>query len=340
MRKISAFGAAAALGLGMLAMAAPPTGAADVTPGPGPTVETFSQSGTWTVPEGVRCVTFTAVGAQGGTGGSLPLFGADAAAVAPVSPGGTGGLGGEVVATFVVTPGASVDLGVGVRGADGVSVTATAGPTASAYGPHAFSEGGAGGALGGGAGGEGEGASGGGGGGASTVSLAGAVVMVAAGGGGGGAGYDETHPGQPGGDDEQDGTDGLPADEFDAAIAGGGATTIAGGAAGTNTDGLDPGIDPTAGTLTNGGTGGTDGDGGGGGGGGLYGGGGGGGGWASGGSGGGGGSNLVPAGGSVAHGVLGSSFGDGLISAAYTPGDLSCGATAPAAVVTGPRFTG
>ena len=90
MRKLSAFGAAAALGLGMLAMAVPPTGAADVTPGPGPTVETFSQSGTWTVPEGVGCVTFAVVGAQGGTGGAYELAAA-APGTSAVSPGGAGG---------------------------------------------------------------------------------------------------------------------------------------------------------------------------------------------------------------------------------------------------------
>jgi len=46
----------------------------------------------------------------------------------------------------------------------------------------------------------------------------------------------------------------------------------------------------------------------------------------------------VPAGGTVAHDVVGSMTGDGLVSATYFVGDTSCGVSP--AVVAAPRFTG
>ena len=254
---------------------------------------TFTEDGTFTVPDGVQCVQFRAVGAAGG-------FGED-----PVEGdgfGGDGGNGGEVFGTLLVTPHTVFDVGVGLRGADGP-------------------DDGGGGAATGGDGGEGDLGWGGGGGGASSVSHAGAALLVAGGGGGGGAAQGDVSGGNGGygGDTPTKGGD---AGE---AIGGGGATESAPGGAGTNASG---GTEPTAGADAGGygGNGGSDFAGGGGGGGGWFGGGGGGAGNDGGGAGGGGGSNHL--GDAVEFGSssnnVSTTTGDGVVEVFYTVGDTSC----------------
>ena len=211
MRKFPVLGAAAALALGVLAGAVPATG--QTTPGPGPTVETFGASTTWTVPRASaacgspRWVRKAGPAAPTGSRDEPE----DEATAQSVGVGGVGGKGGQVTATVGVQPGATVDLGVGVRGEDGPGNEIAASSSAGAYPVQGSAEGSAaGGATGGGDGGDGEGADGAGGGGASIVAIGGSALIVAGGGGAGGAGFDDGHAGGVGGNDEAAGTDGLP----------------------------------------------------------------------------------------------------------------------------------
>jgi hypothetical protein len=127
------------------------------------TTKTYTTPGTSTfkVPDNVSHITVTAIGAAGGAGSS------------ECEPPNTPGEGATVTATVPVTPGASLDVGVGGVGGPGCDTA------------------GAGGTGGGGAGGVGgpEGVSGAGGGGASGVGLtglaAGTSPLIVAGGGGG-----------------------------------------------------------------------------------------------------------------------------------------------------------
>src|SRR5690554_6195879 len=80
-------------------------------------VETFTSSGTWTVPAGVTEITVEAWGAGGGGGGSNSNN----------SGGSGGGGGGHTTNTFSVTPGQSVAYTVGAGGAAGAANAGTGG---------------------------------------------------------------------------------------------------------------------------------------------------------------------------------------------------------------------
>jgi len=221
-----------------------------------PTIQTFTYTGTeqtFTVPGGVSSIQVIAIGARGGEAS------------------GAGGEAAEVRGSVTVTPGQTLYIEVGGKGAN--------------------APGGAGG-FNGGAGGGGGGA---GGGGASDIRTSPASAglapdhrLIIAAGGGGSAGPGEAGVGGAGGAAEEAGAEGPGSGN----AGGGGATAIIGGGGGGGCGGGGGG-----GQLGTGGGGGTNigsENGGGGGGGGLYGGGGGSGGCSFGGGGGGGGSSLVP----------------------------------------------
>lgn len=300
---------------GTAALALAPAAIAPTTASAAPTSTTYTTVGanTWTVPDGVTCVSVDAIGAAGGG-----FVGAEADAASSFNGGGgvgaaaTNQLGGEAVSTIPVLAGQNLQINVGGRGGDGAdSSTATV-------------PGGAGGFNGGGAGGAGLATSpdnslwagGGGGGGASDVRQLGTglVNRVVVAGGGGGTGPN-ANSGGDGGDPASDGSGGS--------LAGKGATSSAAGLGGTSAGGSTNG---QAGALGVGGAGAEATDinlGGGGGGGGLYGGGGGGG-AAPGmglGGGGGGGSSL---GNTLTTGVDAGNGGNGKVTLSYTAGDTSC----------------
>jgi hypothetical protein len=117
--------------------------------------QTFTSSGTFTVPDGVTSVRVDAVGAGGGENDDEPI-------------GSIGGPGGEAAGTVVVTPGEALSVLVGGKGA-----------------PSDGGNGGSGGAGGGGGGGTVGGSSGGGGGGGRSEVDRGSTRLLVAGGGGG-----------------------------------------------------------------------------------------------------------------------------------------------------------
>lgn len=178
----------------------------------------------WVVPTDVCEVLVTAVGAQGGAGGTTDPDGD--------GPRLAGGQGAVATARIGVEPGETLEVRVGGAGGDGIW---DGSPT----------EGGVGGFNGGGDGGTGGptgGGGGGGGGGASDVRQGGdglADRVVVAGGGGGGGAY--TRPDTPtfgaggaAGDPGDDGGPGMPGsdDGDEAAIGGAGATATAAGTGG------------------------------------------------------------------------------------------------------------
>ncbi len=147
-----------------------------------PPLPTFEKPGayTWTVPKGLRLVTFDVFGATGGNVANGKLL---------VS---AGGAGGEAKTTFAVTRGQTFEILVGGRGGEATSEAVA----------------GVGGLFGGGPGGVG----GGGGGGGSDVRIGGIGAecvsnsnhcgvqdRIVVGGGGGGAGGGNNHPGSSGG---------------------------------------------------------------------------------------------------------------------------------------------
>lgn len=252
---------------------------------------------TFTVPDDLTEVTAAAFGAQGGD-----------------QRGAGGAPGGSATAPLDVTPGATLQINVGGRGADGSGGVG----------------GGAGGFNGGGRGGDSQvrpelDAPGGGG--ASDIRIGGTALAdrVLVGGGGGGAGTGSADNGLPGG--AGGGATGGAAGGF----SGRGGTQTEGGAGGVSgTRSGEPGVAGTGGAGSAGGEGG-----GGGGGGGLFGGGGGVG-VALGGGGGGGGSGFGPAGVVFETGVR---SGDGLVTITYElpdeiPPTVTC--TADPAVLTPP----
>ncbi len=304
--------------LGVVALAAAPMVWVAGSPASAePSVETFTVAGasSWTVPQGVSCVTVDAVGAAGG---DATFFGEAGAA----SNGGTGnvgasavqqagGLGGEAVSTIPVLAGQTLDVNVGGRGGD-----AEVGGVPATGGPGGFN----GGAKGGDANATNE-APGAGGGGASDVVQSGQRAVIGGGGGGaGGFSHDALGAGGAGG-----GTTGDPGQNGEnGATGGGGGSQVAGGVGGASGGGgTAVGAD---GTLGAGGAGAQDTDlngGGGGGGGGYY--------------GGGGGGGITPGFGAAAGGGGGSGFGDtlttgvdagnagnGKVTLSYTVGDTSC----------------
>ncbi len=101
------------------------------------TTETFTTSGTWTVPCGVTSVTVSVYGAGGGGGGSNS--GGQA--------GGGGGAGGYASSVFVVTPGTTFSYIVGSGGTSGSSSGGDGGPggASSWDGGTVFANGGSGG---------------------------------------------------------------------------------------------------------------------------------------------------------------------------------------------------
>ncbi len=196
----------------IVAFAAPPGAPA---PGSsGPSSQTFDYTGsqqTFVVPSGVTQLTVVASGAEGGAG----------------YQGGAGGLGGSVTATIAVTPGETLAVFVGGKGADGTNTPAT-----TALG--GFNGGGNGGGsalLGGG--------DGGGGGGASDVRrgplYALADRLVVGGGGGGGGSTGNATAGGTGG--AGGGTTGGSGGDVLPATGGGGGTQSVGGAAGASASG-------------------------------------------------------------------------------------------------------
>lgn len=231
-----------------------------VTPGS----RSFTTPGTFTfvVP---ACVTSLNVDAYGAAGGN------------------EGGRGGRVVLTITVTPGETLTVSVGGRGADGDA-------------------GGAGGSNGGGAGNNYGGGGGGGGGGWSGLR---GVALLAVAGGGGGGGSSPAFPdgGAGGGTKGGSGEEGVPF----GFSGGGGGTQLAGGTRGDASIDDEPGKEGTAGAGGDGGY-----YHGGGGGGGYFGGGGGGGDMVSGGGGGGGSSYTIPGATGVAH-TQGVQSGDGQV---------------------------
>jgi hypothetical protein len=286
--------------------------AAPSSAGAGGSVTVPLASGTWDVPAGVSCVTFTVTGASGG--GGLDLYG-----LGQEAPGGRGGV---VTATVPVT--GTVTITVGTRGTDGS-------PGVGA---------GQGGTPGGGDGSVAVWipptvAGGGGGGGYSDVSAGTDVLVRAAGGGGGGSGGNLNDPdpsaGGAGGAAESptaaDGAPGLGTVAYGPGLGGhSGATDALGGHGGNgpDADGA-PGGHGAAGQGGDGGaTGGNAG---------FYepiGGGGGGGGAIGGGGGGGGGDNFVGAGaggGGAGSSAVASSAGDVTRATAAAAGDGSVTAT-------------
>ena len=223
---------------------------------------TFSYAGdsqTYTVPtDGSVC--FAAISAAGANGGDAALL--SQTVTAP------GGVGGNAHGVFALTPGDTVTIDVGGRGANGGQAA-----TGSGGGFGGGADGGSGAAGGGVAEGGGSG-----GGGATTVSDGTSLLLVA--GGGGGAGT-LTSAGGTGGAGGAGGGNGSGAASPGSTGAGGaGGTTSAGGAGGAA--GGDDATDGAAGTAGDGGVGGDGASiglngGGGGGGGGVFGGGGGGG---------------------------------------------------------------
>jgi hypothetical protein len=293
--------------------------------------ETLS-TGTWDVPAGVVCATFTVGGAAGGGGAQLALF-ADSGGNYG-DPGAFGGFGGLVTGSLPVS--GQYDVVVGTPGKSGQAGVASAGASGSPGG--------------------GAGAAfldpntqwtwgGGGGGGASSVGQGGAALLVAGGGGGAGAGgvgvagvVDGGDGGSTQGGNGARGYDGVGTDDGGGNVQepgqGGepGLTGGFGGAGGAGTD--DDGEVGANGAAGQGGAGGAAGDqfqilvGGGGGGGGAFGGGGGGGGGDQGvlaGSGGGGAGSSFAAptviGPTLATSVL---PGHGFVDVAYVVGDTSC----------------
>ena len=272
-----------------------PTGAGAVT-------AEFTTVGTseWIVPDGVSCVTATAIGAEGG------VFDPERAT--------DGAAGGSGASTFAVVPGLALQVNVGGRGGDAFSSGSIPGAA------------GAGGVNGGAAGGLAtiDGASGyfpgAGGGGASDVRAGGTDLesrVVVGGGGGGGGGFGGSSTGVGGGEDG-----GSAAVESDASGGTGGSQSA--GGTGGSTDGVGKtGADGAFGLGGTGGGGGAVNGGGGGGGGGWF--------------GGGGGGGVPPGGGAAAGGGGGSGFGDDLVAGvdannggngrvtlSLRPGDTSC----------------
>ena len=262
----------------------------------------FTTVGTseWTVPDGVSCVTATAIGAEGG------LFQPTSAA--------HGAIGGSGASTFAVVPGLALQVTVGGRGGDAFSSGSIPGAA------------GVGGVNGGATGGLAtiDGASGyfpgAGGGGASDVRVGGTSLehrVVVGGGGGGAGGFGTASTGVGGGEEGE-----AAVDETNA-TGGTGGTQLAGGIGGSTTGIGKNGVDGAFGIGGSGGGGAAVNGGGGGGGGGWYGGGGGagvppGGGAAS---GGGGGSGL---GETLASDVDAENGGNGRVVLTSTAGDVSC----------------
>jgi hypothetical protein len=273
-------------------------------------------SSEWIVPDGVSCVTATAVGAEGGVFvanaiDSTAVGGNGGASVAAADAGAAGGSGAS---TFAVVAGLPLQVDVGGRGGDSFSSGSIPGAA------------GAGGVNGGGAGGLAtiDGASGyfpgAGGGGASDVRVGGTDLehrVVVGGGGGGGGGFGAASTGVGGGDDG-----GSALAERDASGGAGGSQSA--GGTGGSTDGVgQTGIDGAFGIGGTGGGGDQVNGGGGGGGGGWYGGGGGGGVPRGGGAaaGGGGGSGV---GDTLVSGVDAGNDGNGEVTLTYEVGDTSC----------------
>src|SRR3974390_1961179 len=109
--------------LPLIALAAGPVvlGGASVA-GAAPTDVPFTTVGstTWTVPNGVSCVTVDAIGARGGDG-DLSTDSASAANGvngSSVHAASTGGNGGEAVSTIEVLAGQVLQVNVGGRGQD------------------------------------------------------------------------------------------------------------------------------------------------------------------------------------------------------------------------------
>ena len=281
------------------------------------------------VPANVCQVTVDAFGAAGGTFSS----GQEDNQVA-------GGLGGRTTATITVSPGETLQVNVGGRGANAGDeespVTVVNGGPGSSLRFGNGSVGAPGGFNGGGDGGNDESDDpGAGGGGGSDVRQGGSALtdrVVVAGGAGGAGGNDDGGAGGAGGGGT--GGDGSPGD----VPFGAGGTQTIGGAGGSNA--AASGEDGTAGV---GGTGGSADEGaGGGGGGGHFGGGGGAaddsGGEADGGGGGGGGSGFGPPGVAFETGVQ---SGDGVVTISFDPDAGGCPVPAAAvAVLVAPRFTG
>lgn len=72
-----------------------------------PTIVTFTENGTFTVPAGVACLEIVVDGGEGGAGASDTAFG------------GNGGLGGRVTIWAAVQPGTDIGVFIGDKGGDG-----------------------------------------------------------------------------------------------------------------------------------------------------------------------------------------------------------------------------
>jgi hypothetical protein len=268
----------------------------------GAVTATFTTVGSsdWIVPDGVSCVTATAIGAEGG------LFVPNESA--------NGAVGGSGASTFAVWPGLTVRVNVGGRGGDSFSSGSIPG-AAGTGGANGGADGGL--ATAAGAAGYFPGA---GGGGASDVRVGGTDLdhrVVVGGGGGGGGGFDSASTGVGGG------AQGGSALDRPDATGGAGGSQSAGGAGGSTIAVGQTGADGSFGVGGPGGGGGSVNGGGGGGGGGRY--------------GGGGGAGVPPGGGAASGGGGGSGFGDhlaagvdagnggnGRVTLAYEVGDTEC----------------
>jgi hypothetical protein len=271
---------------------------------------------TWTVPDGVSCVTVTAIGAEGG---SYPEVASDVAAQGNGNgPGaavaGDGAAGGSGSSELAVLPGTELQINVGGRGGD-----ADSGPEPVVGGAGGFNGGGDGGSptVPNSPNGYWAGA---GGGGASDVRIGGTALenrVVVGGGGSGFGGFFGDQAAVGGGDT------GADAPDYTNATGGTGGTQSAGGVGGSTNVVGKTGVDGTFGQGGTGGGGDAVDGGGGGGGGGWYGGGGGGGvrvneaAAAPGGGGSGFGDDLV-------QGVDAENDGNGRVTIEYEVGDTSC----------------
>jgi len=137
--------------------------------------DNYTSGTTWTVPTGVNSITIRVWGGGGGTGGQDCGLGCSNA-----SPGHVG----YVEAVYSVTPGTSIGIYPGGRGADGANNTSGAGGGSGGSSSYSVSYNGGRGGNAGSVGGSG----GGGGGGAASLVLIGGTIRIVAGGAGGGGG--------------------------------------------------------------------------------------------------------------------------------------------------------
>ena len=147
----------------------------------------YTTATTWTVPSGVSSISIKVYGGGGGTGGQDCGAGCTNAAAGPV---------GHVVASYAVSPGNSIGIypgGKGANGANNVNNTGGGARGVDTYTPANYNGG-----PGGNAGNSGASGGGGGGGAASVVTIGGTVRIVAGGAGGGGGMANVANSGQAG----------------------------------------------------------------------------------------------------------------------------------------------